>query len=96
MQNLSEFQIFLLFFVEGTIIGIVFDLFRSARNSFGKSDIITYFEDFLFLSFSACLIIWTIIFVCKGVVRFYIFLGTVSRNCCIFFDNKQYLCYNIN
>lgn len=93
MQNLNEIQEFLLFLVEGAIIGFFFDLFRSARNCFHKTDIITYLEDFVFLSISSIIIIWTIIFVCNGVIRLYIFLGlllgitayalTISKICVI-------------
>lgn len=39
---------FIVFILNGIIIGILFDCFRILRKSFKTSDIITYIEDILF------------------------------------------------
>ncbi len=45
----TQSQIFLLFFVIGIIIGIIFDFFRALRKSFKTSDLITTLQDVLFI-----------------------------------------------
>ena len=75
MYNFSQEQIFIFFFIIGIIIGIFFDIFRVIRKSFKTSDIMTFIEDLLFLILSSVLIIFSIIKINGGEVRFYLFLG---------------------
>ena len=77
MQELNEIQEFLVFLLEGVIISFVFDFFRSIRNNFNSNDITTYIEDFIFLSLASILFIFSIIYFCNGIIRFYIVLGTI-------------------
>jgi spore cortex biosynthesis protein YabQ len=88
MYNFSQEQIFIFFFIIGIIIGIFFDIFRVIRKSFKTTDIITFFEDLVFLLASSVLIIFSILKINGGEVRFYLFLGIFFRNFNIFFDNK--------
>ena len=102
MQEFTEIQEFLIFLVEGAIISFVFDFFRSIRKNFDWNDIITYIEDFIFLSLSSILFIFSIIYFCNGIIRFYIFLGislgiaiytlTLSKKCVIILSNVVKLC----
>ena len=75
MYNFSQEQIFLFFFIIGIIIGIIFDIFRVIRKSFKTSDLLTFIEDFIFLGLTSILVIFSIIKLNGGEVRFYLFLG---------------------
>ena len=75
MYNFSQEQIFIFFFIIGIIIGIIFDIFRVIRKSFKTSDILTFIEDFIFLGLTSILVIFSIIKLNGGEVRFYLFLG---------------------
>lgn len=105
MYNLSQEQIFMLFFVIGLIIGIIFDFFRAIRKNFKSSDFATLIEDISFLSIVCVLIIFSIIRINGGEVRFYLFLGiffgiliyslTISNLCVIIFNIIVRLCKKI-
>lgn len=84
MHNFSQEQVFIFFFIIGIIIGMLFDFFRVFRKSFKTADIITFFEDLIFITISGSLIIYSIIKLNGGEVRFYLFLG-------IFFGISIYL-----
>ena len=75
MYNFSQEQIFIFFFIIGIIIGIIFDIFRVIRKSFKTSDLLTFIEDFIFLGLTSILVIFSIIKLNGGEVRFYLFLG---------------------
>lgn len=102
MYNFSQEQIFMLFFVIGLIIGIIFDFFRAIRKNFKSSDIATLIEDIVFLSITSFLIIFSIIRINGGEVRFYLFLGiffgiliyslTISNLCVIILNVIVRLC----
>ena len=73
MYNFSQEQIFIFFFIIGIIIGIIFDIFRVIRKSFKTPDTITFIEDLIFLILTSILIIFSIIKLNGGEVRFYLF-----------------------
>ena len=75
MKFFSQEEIFLLFFIIGIIIGLIFDFFKVLRKSFKTTDIITFVEDLLFLCISGGLVVFSIIKLNGGEVRFYLFLG---------------------
>ncbi len=75
MSYFSQEEVFLLFFIIGIIIGMIFDFFKVLRKSFKTKDIITFVEDLLFLFATGSLIIFGIIKLNSGEVRFYLFLG---------------------
>ncbi len=75
MYYFSQEEVFLLFFIIGIIIGLVFDFFKVLRKSFKTKDIVTFIEDLLFLLISGTLIVLGIIKLNSGEVRFYLFLG---------------------
>lgn len=45
----SQAQIFILFFIIGITIGLMFDFFRVLRKSFKTPDFITIIQDIIFL-----------------------------------------------
>lgn len=75
MKIFSQEEIFLLFFIIGVIIGLIFDFFKVLRKAFKTKDLITFIEDLLFLFISGSLIVFGIIKLNGGEVRFYLFLG---------------------
>lgn len=105
MYNFSQEQIFILFFVIGLIISIIFDFFRAIRKNFKASDFATLIEDIVFLGITSFLIIFSIIKINGGEVRFYIFLAiffgillyslTISNLCVIIFNVIVRICKKI-
>lgn len=95
MPEFTELQRFLFFLVEGVLISFLFDFFRGIRKNFKSGNIATHVEDFIFLTIASIIFIYSIILICDGVVRFYIFLGvtlgiaiyslTISKKCVILF-----------
>ena len=45
---LNQANLFLIFVINGILIGVLFDIFRILRKSFKTSDVITTIEDILF------------------------------------------------
>lgn len=69
---------FIIFVINGIIIGFLFDCFRIIRKSFKTSDIITYIEDILF---------WII----AGITTLYfIFIYNNRRNTILHFFRYSY------
>lgn len=66
---------FLIFVLNGLIIGILFDIFRILRKSFHTIDMITYLEDIIFWILTGIITLYTIFTFNSGEIRFYIFLG---------------------
>lgn len=105
MHNFSQEQIFVLFFIVGLIIGIIFDFFRAIRKNYKACDFITLVEDILFLGFASFLIIFSIIRINGGEIRFYLFLAiffgillyslTISNLCVIIFSVIVRICKNM-
>lgn len=75
MCTFSQEQVFVLFFIVGTIIGLIFDLFRVIRKCFKTPDSITLLEDLIFISISGSLIIYGIIIINNGEIRLFLFLA---------------------
>ncbi len=87
MYNFSQEQVFIFFFIIGIIIGIIFDIFKVLRKSFKTPDIITFIEDLIFIVLSGILLIFGILKLNGGEIRFFLFLGIFFRNYYIYFDN---------
>ncbi len=75
MYDLSQEQIFILFFVIGIIIGIIFDFFRVIRKAFRVADYITFIQDIIFFILAGTIIISSIITINGGEIRFFLFLA---------------------
>lgn len=73
MQN--QAYIFLIFTLNGFLIGIVFDLFRILRKTFKTIDSITYIEDVLFWLFTGFITLYSIFKFNNGELRGFIFIG---------------------
>lgn len=71
----NQASLFLIFTIEGIIIGLIFDIFRILRRSFKTADIVTYIEDILFWLITGILILYTIFVFNYGEIRFFMFVG---------------------
>lgn len=72
---LNQANLFLIFTIEGIIIGFIFDIFRILRKSFKTSDIVTYIQDILFWIITGILILYSIFVFNYGEIRFFMFVG---------------------
>ena len=71
----NQANIFLIFIINGVIIGIIFDFFRIIRRSFKTTELFTYIEDILFWIITGFTLLFTIFTFCNGEIRFYMFIG---------------------
>ena len=72
---LNQASLFLVFVIDGVIIGLLFDLFRILRKSFKTSDLITIIEDILFWIITGIIILYSIFVFNNGEIRFFMFIG---------------------
>ena len=75
MQN--QLSIFIIFLLNGFLIGTIFDIFRILRKSFRTPDIITYIEDIAFGIIAGVLVLISIIKFNNGDLRLYLFIGII-------------------
>ena len=73
----NQAYLFLIFILNGLIIGILFDFFRILRKSFKTSDIVTYIEDLLFWILAGIIILYSIFTFNNGEIRLFMFLAIV-------------------
>lgn len=71
----NQAQLFLVFIINGIIIGILFDFFRILRKSFKTIDLGTYIEDFLFWILTGFSILFTLFKFNNGEIRLYMFFA---------------------
>ena len=71
----NQVYVFLIFILNGFLIGLLFDTFRILRKSFKTSNIITNIQDIIFWILSGLLSIYSIFKFTDGTLRIYIFLG---------------------
>ena len=69
--------LFLIFIINGIIIGLLFDFFRILRRSFKTKDFITYIEDILFWVLTGLLLLYSIFTFNNGEIRLYMFIGAI-------------------
>lgn len=72
---LNQANLFLIFVINGVIIGVLFDSFRILRKSFKTSDFITTIEDILFWIIAGIIILYSIFVFNDGEIRFFMFIG---------------------
>ena len=56
----NQAYLFLIFTVNGIIIGLLFDFFRILRKAMKTKDIVTYIEDFIFWILTGAIILYSI------------------------------------
>ena len=73
----NQAYIFGIFILNGFIIGILFDMFRSFRKILKTPDFITYIHDILFWALTGGILTYSIFKFNNGKLRSYIFLGVI-------------------
>ncbi len=71
----NQMYLFLIFIVDGVLIGLLFDFFRIARKVCQTSDIMTYIEDILFWILTGFIVLYSIFVFNNGELRLFMFLG---------------------
>lgn len=69
--------LFIIFTLDGILIGILFDCFRVLRKTFKTKDFVTYIEDILFWLFTGFIILYSMCMFCDGELRFFMFIGII-------------------
>ena len=102
MYVFSQGQIFIIFFILGLCIGIIFDIFRAFRKTVKIPDFITGIQDMIFMAIVGILIVNTLILTNHGQIRFYIIFAvlvgisfyflTISKICMIILQEFMKIC----
>jgi spore cortex biosynthesis protein YabQ len=71
----SQANLFLIFTLDGILIGLLFDLFRILRKSFKTADVVTYIEDTIFWLLTGIIILYSIFVFNNGEIRLFMFIG---------------------
>ena len=69
--------IFMIFIINGILIGLLFDFFRIMRRTFKTNNVITYIEDFIFWILTGIILLYSIFTFNNGEIRIYMFLGVL-------------------
>lgn len=71
----NQAVLFLIFSLNGVIIGLIFDFFRILRKSFKTSNLMTSIQDIIFWIITGISVIFFMYNFSDGTIRFYMFLG---------------------
>lgn len=71
----NQAYLFLIFTIDGLIIGLLFDFFRILRRTFKTKDIITYIQDILFWILTGAIILYSTFTFNNGEIRLFMFIG---------------------
>lgn len=78
----NQGYIFMIFILNGILIGLLFDIFRILRKTFTTKDFITYIEDILFWIITGIIVLYSVFRFNNGEIRLYmfvaIFIGVIS------------------
>ncbi len=77
MDYQLQLNSFIIFLLDGIIIGLIFDFFRILRRSIKTPDLITYLEDIILSLIIGIILILSIVIFNNGELRLYIFLGLI-------------------
>lgn len=73
----NQVYLFLVFLINGVVIGLLFDFFRIARKVIPTNDFITYVEDILFWMLTGAIVLYSIFVFNNGELRLFMFLGII-------------------
>ena len=73
----NQAYLFLIFTLNGIIIGILFDAFRILRRTFKTNDVITYLQDLIFWILAGISVLYFIFEFNNGELRMYIFIAII-------------------
>ena len=73
----DQLYLFIIFTLDGILIGVLFDFFRILRKSFNTNDVVTYIEDICFWILTGILIIYFMYMFSDGELRLFMVLGLI-------------------
>ena len=73
----DQLYLFIIFTLDGILIGVLFDFFRILRKSFNTNDVVTYIEDICFWILTGILIIYSMYMFSDGELRLFMVLGLI-------------------
>lgn len=76
-MTLNQLYLFAIFFVNGLIIGLLFDFFRIWRKSFKTSDFMTYIQDCTFCILMGLILLYSIFVFNNGEMRGFLFISSI-------------------
>ncbi len=88
---INQTLLFLIFTINGVLIGIIFDIFRILRKTIKTSDLVTYIEDFLFWIITSVILLYSIFTYNNGELRFFMFLAVILGFAVYLFTISSYL-----
>lgn len=88
---INQTLLFLIFTINGVLIGIIFDIFRISRKTIKTSDFVTYIEDFLFWIITSIILLYSIFTYNNGELRFFMFLAVILGFLLYLFTISSYL-----
>ena len=75
----NQAYLFLIFVINGLLIGLLFDFFRILRLSFKTRDFVTYIEDIIFWIITGIIVLYSIFIFNNGEIRFFRSSGLLFR-----------------
>lgn len=73
----NQAYLFVIFIINGVLIGFLFDIFRIIRKTFKTTDLATYIQDIVFWIMTGIMTLAFIFYYNNGEIRFYVFLGII-------------------
>ena len=73
----NQAYLFVIFIVNGILLGLLFDIFRILRRTFKTTDLATYIQDITFWIMAGFITLAFIFYYNNGEIRFYVFLGII-------------------
>ena len=71
----NQAYLFMIFTINGILIGFLFDIFRILRKSFKTNDLVTYIEDIIFWILTGIIILFSMCKFCDGELRGFTIIG---------------------
>ena len=76
-MTINQLQLFIIFLVNGILIGVLFDIFRIIRKTFSHKDFVIYVQDTLFWVFTGIILIYSTFIFNDGQFRIFMLVGTI-------------------
>ena len=86
----SQIGIFLIYFIAGVIICLIYDIFRALRKTVKTPDFVTYIEDTIFWILVATFLIYLIFILSSGEIRFFMFIAICLGGIAYYFTLSKY------
>lgn len=71
----NQAYLFLIFIINGILIGLLFDFFRILRKTFKTKDLITYIQDIIFWILTGFIILYSTFTFNNGEIRIFMFIA---------------------